>query len=66
VSRIGPAREGCQDRLSAVAGHALEADGFQLINFVLGAVDRDRTGEVIQATVRPRRDLDWERAEAAT
>ena len=62
--RLGP--KGYQQRPSAVAGNALEADGFQLIDLCPARFDRDRTDEVIPATIRPRHDLDWERPEAAT
>ena len=63
---FGAARETTQDGLADVVGQALEADGIRVTTFVLGAVDLGRTGEVIQATVRARHELERERAEAAT
>ena len=63
---FGPAREKCQETLAAAVRERLERDGIDVTEFVLGAVDLGRTGEVIQATVRARHELDQEQAEAAT
>jgi SPFH domain / Band 7 family len=65
-SLFSEARAACQDRLAAAVGEALDADGIKVTAFVLGAVDLGRTGEVVQATVRARHELDREQAEAAT
>jgi len=64
-SLFGTARATCQDALSVAVGKALETDGIKVTAFVLGAVDLGRTGEVIQATVRARHELEREQAEAA-
>ena len=63
---FGAGRETTEDGLADVVGRALEADGIRVTKFVLGAVDLGRTGEVIQATVRARHELEREQAEAAT
>jgi regulator of protease activity HflC (stomatin/prohibitin superfamily) len=63
---FGAARQATEDGLADVVGRALEADGIRVTKFVLGAVDLGRTGEVIQATVRARHELEREQAEAAT
>jgi regulator of protease activity HflC (stomatin/prohibitin superfamily) len=65
-SLFGPAREACQYKLLEEIGAALEADGIEVTAVVLGTVDLGRTGEVIQATVRARYELEREQAEAAT
>ncbi|MET0862874.1 MAG: SPFH domain-containing protein [Nakamurella sp.] len=63
---FGAARESAEEGLADVVGRALEADGIRVTKFVLGAVDLGRTGDVIQATVRARHELEREQAEAAT
>lgn len=63
---FGAARETAEDGLAEVVGRSLEADGIRVTKFVLGTVDLGRTGEVIQATVRARHELEREQAEAAT
>lgn len=63
---FGPARERCQEAVGAEVGERLRAAGLDVTGFVLGAIDLGRTGEVIQATVRARHELELERAEAAT
>ncbi len=65
-SLFGPARDGCQYRLLTDIGAALETDGIEVTAVVLGTIDLGRTGEVIQATVRARYELEREQAEAAT
>lgn len=63
---FGPAREQCQETVAAAVRERLQRDGVDVTEFVLGAVNLGRTGEVIQATVRARHELDQEQAEAAT
>jgi regulator of protease activity HflC (stomatin/prohibitin superfamily) len=63
---FGPAREKCQDTVGAAVDAALQEAGIELTGFLLGAVDLGRTGDVIQATMRARHELDQEQAEAAT
>jgi regulator of protease activity HflC (stomatin/prohibitin superfamily) len=63
---FGPAREQCQDRVGAAVDDGLRDVGIEVTSFLLGAVDLGRTGEVIQATVRARHELNQEQAEAAT
>jgi regulator of protease activity HflC (stomatin/prohibitin superfamily) len=63
---FGPAREQCQETVAAAVRERLQRDGIDVTEFVLGAVDLGRTGEVIQATVRARHELAQEQAEAAT
>src|SRR6478735_9082643 len=63
---FGAQRRDCEQRLATAVRDALEADGIVMTGFVLGAVDLGRTGEVVQATVRARYELERERAEAET
>jgi len=63
---FGAARVDLEARLSESLGGMLGADGFELTSFSLGDVDLGRTGDVIQATVRARLELEREQAEAAT
>lgn len=63
---FGSAREATEDTLATAVGQALEGDGIRVTKFVLGAVDLGQTGDVIQATVRARHELEREQAEAAT
>jgi regulator of protease activity HflC (stomatin/prohibitin superfamily) len=65
-SVFGEARTASEERLAAAVGEALDADGIKVTAFVLGTVDLGRTGEVVQATVRARHELEREQAEAAT
>ena len=65
-SLFGPARGKCEELLRSAADSALAADGIELTSLLLGPVDLGRTGEVIQATVRARYELEREQAEAAT
>ena len=65
-SLFGPARDACQYTFLTGIGAALEADGIEVTAVVIGTVDLGRTGEVIQATVRARYELEREQAEAAT
>jgi regulator of protease activity HflC (stomatin/prohibitin superfamily) len=65
-SLFGTARAASEQRLAAAVGEALAADGIRVTALVLGTVDLGRTGEVIQATVRARHELEREQAEAAT
>jgi regulator of protease activity HflC (stomatin/prohibitin superfamily) len=63
---FGAQRQACEQRLAKAVRDALEADGIKMTGFVLGAVDLGKTGEVIQATVRARYELERERAESET
>lgn len=60
------ARSRLEAALATAVGEALEADGFEMTQFALGDLDLGRTGEVIQATVRARHELEREEAESAT
>jgi hypothetical protein len=63
---FGEQRLACERRLADAVRGALTAHGILMTGFVLGAVELGRTGEVIQATVRARYELERERAEAET
>jgi hypothetical protein len=63
---FGDQRLPCERRLADAVRAALAAHGIQMTGFVLGAADLGKTGEVIQATVRARYELERERAEAET
>ena len=63
---FGSALETCQQHLRAAVSDALERDGIEVTGFLLGTPDLGRAGEVIQATLRARLDLEREQAEAAT
>lgn len=63
---FGAQRRDCEQRLATAVRDALESDGISMTGFVLGSVDLGRTGEVVQATVRARYELERERAEAET
>lgn len=63
---VGSALERCQQDLRAAVAAALAENGLELTGFRLGTPDLGRTGEVIQATLRARQELERERAEAAT
>ena len=63
---FGAARADLHTRLSESLGGLLTGDGFELTAFSLDDVDLGRTGDVIQATVRARLELEREQAEAAT
>ncbi len=65
-SLIGSARQACERQLTVAVGDVLQADGIEVTAFLLGAVDLGRTGEVIQATLRARLEMEREQAEAAT
>jgi regulator of protease activity HflC (stomatin/prohibitin superfamily) len=61
---FGEARVAGQAAVADELATALAADGFELVSFVLGAVDLGRTGEVIQAVSRAPHELDHEQAMA--
>ena len=61
---FGPARQSLETDLGAAIAETLMAAGFEMTLFSLGDLDLGRTGEVIQATVRARHDLEREEAEA--
>lgn len=63
---FGADRTTCEERLTEAVRKALGAEGMKVTGFVLGAVELGKTGEVIQATVRARYELERERAEAET
>jgi regulator of protease activity HflC (stomatin/prohibitin superfamily) len=63
---FGQARAGLQEELAAALTADLATAGLELTEFSLGSVDLGRNGEVIQATVRARLELEREQAEAAT
>ena len=65
-SLFGPQRGDCEELVRSAAATALGAEGIELTSLLLGVVDLGRTGEVIQATVRARYELEREQAEAAT
>jgi regulator of protease activity HflC (stomatin/prohibitin superfamily) len=62
---VGPARRELEEELAASVREVLAADGFEVTLFTLGEVDLGRMGEVIQATLRTRLELERETAEAA-
>jgi regulator of protease activity HflC (stomatin/prohibitin superfamily) len=63
---FGAKRTACEERLAKAVREALQAEGINMTGFVLGAVDLGKTGDVIQATVRARYELEREKAEAET
>ncbi|MFI5896212.1 SPFH domain-containing protein [Actinoplanes sp. NPDC051513] len=63
---FGADRTACEVRLAEAVRKSLETEGINMTGFVLGAVELGKTGEVIQATVRARYELERERAEAET
>lgn len=62
----GQARVGLQEELATALTADLAAVGLELTEFALGSINLGRNGEVIQATVRARLELEREQAEAAT
>ena len=63
---FGAPLEVCQKSVGAAVAEALDASGIELSAFLLGAAEFGRTGEVIQATLRARHELEREQAEAPT
>jgi hypothetical protein len=63
---FGAPLEVCQKSVGAAVAEALDASGFELSVFLLGAAEFGRTGDVIQATLRARHELEREQAEAPT
>jgi regulator of protease activity HflC (stomatin/prohibitin superfamily) len=63
---FGAKRTACEERLATAVREALQEEGINMTGFVLGAVDLGKTGDVIQATVRARYELEREKAEAET
>ena len=63
---FGASLEVCQKSVGAAVAEALDASGIELSAFLLGAAEFGRTGEVIQATLRARHELEREQAEAPT
>lgn len=62
---FGPSRLGLEQTLTEAVRDALCGDGFVVSLFALGDLDLGRTGDVVQATVRARLELEREEAEAA-
>lgn len=62
---FGSSRADLEARLGRAVSDALAADGIVMTAFALGAVDLGRTGQVIQAVVRARLELEREEAESA-
>jgi regulator of protease activity HflC (stomatin/prohibitin superfamily) len=63
---LGDSRRLVEGRLADAVGEVLAADGFEVALFTLEDTELGRTGEVIQATVRARYELEREQAEHAT
>jgi regulator of protease activity HflC (stomatin/prohibitin superfamily) len=63
---FGASLEVCQKSVGAAVAEALDASGIELSAFLLGAAEFGRTGDVIQATLRARHELEREQAEAPT
>jgi hypothetical protein len=63
---FGAALDKCQQDLRQAVTDELRHDGIDVTGFLLGTPDLGRTGEVIQATLRARHELELEQAEAAT
>jgi len=63
---FGAPLEVCQKSVGAAVAETLEADGIELCAFLLAPAELGRTGEVIQATLRARHELEREQAEAST
>ena len=63
---FGAQLEVCQKSVGAAVADALATNGMELSAFLLGAAEFGRTGEVIQATLRARHELEREQAEAPT
>ena len=64
--QFGAPLEVCQKSVGAAVADALDAHGIELTAFLLGAAEFGRTGDVIQATLRARHELERENAEAST
>ena len=63
---FGAPLEVLQKSVAAAVAEALDPIGFELSSFLLGAAEFGRTGDVIQATLRARHELEREQAEAPT
>ena len=63
---FGAPLEVCQKSVATAVADTLEASGIELSAFLFGAAELGRTGEVIQATLRARHELQREQAEAPT
>jgi hypothetical protein len=63
---FGAPLEVCQKSVGAAVTEALDAHGIELSAFLLAPAELGRTGEVIQATLRARHELEREQAEAPT
>jgi hypothetical protein len=63
---FGAPLEICQKSVAAAVAESLDSSGIELSAFLLGAAEFGRTGDVIQATLRARHELQREQAEAPT
>ena len=63
---FGAPLEVCQKSVSAAVAKALDDSGIELSAFLLAPAELGRTGEVIQAALRARHELEREQAEAPT
>lgn len=63
---FGDARVKLEQELQEALTTAMSKVGLEVTDFSLGAIDLGRNGEVIQAIVRARLDLEREQAESAT
>jgi hypothetical protein len=63
---FGAPLELCQKSVRAAVANALLANGIEVMGFLFGVADLGRTGDVIQATLRARHELEREQAQAST
>jgi hypothetical protein len=63
---FGAPLEVCQKAVGAAVAEALGAHGVEVAAFLMAPAELGRTGEVIQATLRARHELERELAEAST
>lgn len=63
---FGAALEVCQKAVGAAVTEALAESGIELTAFLLAPAELGRTGDIIQATLRARHELEREQAEAPT
>jgi hypothetical protein len=63
---FGAPLEVCQKSVGAAVTEALDTHGVELTAFLMAPAELGRTGEVIQATLRARHELEREQAEAST
>ncbi|MET1005604.1 MAG: SPFH domain-containing protein [Propionibacteriaceae bacterium] len=63
---FGGPLEVCQKSVGDAVAEALEGHGIEVTAFLLAPAELGRTGEIIQATLRARHELEREQAEAPT